>query len=413
MKFALLFALVAATAVISHSAPIILDAAVTNVGTAQLDDAQFPDADESNLGGLIDQVSAQSADNVQDVQIETSDAKKEDIGTKHEEIHKTNGIIDLIDAMLSKVVEASAKYSVKKGEAEANLKKEKAAYVSSQSAVAIATDEYLSSSAQAEKEKAMIYKIRSMVINLNGGNGGKGLNIYPSCRDAKAADSGAKSGVYDLLVNDKPLKAYCDMTTAGGGWTLAMRTQASGDSFNYESRHWSTDSVLNEINLANGGFDSSEAKFTAFNVIPSSEILIKTSSGKNTQLGMSRVSTLLDLFKGPTTRLDVISGEASPQKLMSGGSSTVCGAAWRTNSKGSYNFKIRIGGFFSHSWGCNYGNDSTDSPTGAEEAGLGLWDEQWAPLRPSGRSAGVRQAHNYNTAPGGGQDSVASTVWVR
>jgi hypothetical protein len=65
--------------------------------------------------------------------------------------------------MLSKVVEASAKYSVKKGEAEANLKKEKAAYVSSQSAVAIATDEYLSSSAQAEKEKAMIYKIRSMV----------------------------------------------------------------------------------------------------------------------------------------------------------------------------------------------------------------------------------------------------------
>jgi hypothetical protein len=99
MKFALLFALVAATAVISHSAPIILDAAVTNVGTAQLDDAQFPDADESNLGGLIDQVSAQSADNVQDVQIETSDAKKEDIGTKHEEIHKTNGIIDLIDAV--------------------------------------------------------------------------------------------------------------------------------------------------------------------------------------------------------------------------------------------------------------------------------------------------------------------------
>lgn len=177
------------------------------------------------------------------------------------------------------------------------------------------------------------------------------------------------------------------MTTAGGGWTLAMRTQAGGDSFNYESRHWSTDSVLNEINLANGGFDSSEAKFTAFNVIPSSEILIKTSSGKNTQLGMSRVSTLLDLFKGPTTRLDVISGEASPQKLMSGGSSTVCGAAWRTNSKGSYNFMIRIGGFFSHSWGCNYGNDSTGSPTGAEEAGLGLWDEQWAPLRPSVRSS--------------------------
>jgi hypothetical protein len=177
------------------------------------------------------------------------------------------------------------------------------------------------------------------------------------------------------------------MTTAGGGWTLAMRTAEGGDAFNYESRHWNTDSVLNEMNVAGGGFDPSEAKFATFNVIPSSEILIKSSGGKFTQLGMSRVATLLDLFKGPTTRLDVISGEAAPQKLLSGGSSTVCGAAWRTNSKGNYNFMIRIGGFFTHQWSCTYGNDATGSPTAAEQAGLGLWDQTWAPLRETVRSS--------------------------
>ena len=176
------------------------------------------------------------------------------------------------------------------------------------------------------------------------------------------------------------------MTTAGGGWTLAMRTMKEGDSFNYMSPHWTTDTVMNEINLADGGFDASEAKFTAFNVVSHSEILIKHSSGRFSQLGMSRVASMLDLFNGPVTRLDVISGERSPQILMSGGSSTVCGAAWRTNSGGSGGLhKVRLGGFFSSTWSCDYGNDSAGNPTSAEQAGLGLWDNHWAPMRTTVR----------------------------
>jgi hypothetical protein len=176
------------------------------------------------------------------------------------------------------------------------------------------------------------------------------------------------------------------MTTAGGGWTLAMRTMKEGDSFNYMSPHWTTDTVMNDINLADGGFDASEAKFTAFNVVSHSEILIKHSSGRFSQLGQSRVASLLDLFNGPVTRLDVIAGERSPQILMSGGSSTVCGAAWRTNSGGSGGLhKVRLGGFFSSTWSCDYGNDSAGNPTSAEQAGLGLWDNHWAPMRTTVR----------------------------
>jgi hypothetical protein len=93
MKLALLFALVAAAAVLSHSAPTMLDAAVNNADAAQVDDVQVPDADESILTDLISEVEAEPT---KDVQINVP--KKEDIGTRHEEIHK-NGIIDLIDAV--------------------------------------------------------------------------------------------------------------------------------------------------------------------------------------------------------------------------------------------------------------------------------------------------------------------------
>lgn len=336
--------------------------------------------------------------------------RTEDIGNRHEEIHKSDGIIDLIDKMLSKVVATVATFSVKKDDAQINLDKEQKTFNAAKDNAKVATDEYIASSSQAEKEKQMIYQIRAMVIRLNQG---KATLEFENCRDAKAAGE-TKSGVYELNVKGQKFKAYCDMTTAGGGWTLAMRTQKSGDSFNYMSPHWTTNTVMNDMNLADGGFDNSEAKFTAFNVVSHSEILIKHSSGRFSQLGQSRVTTLLDLFKGPVTRLDVISGEQAPQRLMSGGASKVCGAAWRTNSGGASGLhKVRLGGYFSHTWSCDYGNDSGGNPTSAEQAGLGLWDNHWAPMRTTGRDAGVRQAHGHNSAPGGGQNTESVTMWVR
>ena len=91
MKLALLFALVAAAAVLSHSAPVLLDADATNSDTEQVD---------SMLTDLMAEVASKSTE---DVEVGNSNvlsppaARTEDIGNRHEEIHKSNGIIDLID----------------------------------------------------------------------------------------------------------------------------------------------------------------------------------------------------------------------------------------------------------------------------------------------------------------------------
>jgi len=333
-----------------------------------------------------------------------------DVGDRHEEIHGNNGILDLIDKMLAKVVSTTSTAAARKTEAEQAAAKEKTEYEAKKTAETVATDEYIAQNNQAEKEKKMIGEIRAMVIRLNKGK------FHPqSCKDLKASDPSAQSGVYTLTHKDTDFKAYCDMSTAGGGWTLVMRTHKE-DNFNYEASFWTTPKTLNPAELNNGNHGAPEFKGDGFNSILASEILIKSATtGRHSQLGMSKVSNLRDLFAGPTTRLNVVSGDAKPQQLMSGGSNGACGVAWRTNSGGGTHgkHKVRIGGYFTAAWGCNYGADSNGDPTAAEQAGVGLWDMHWSPFRLTGRSAGVRQAHNYNNCQGGGQVTTPTTIWVR
>jgi len=60
---------------------------------------------------------------------------------------------------------------------------------------------------------------------------------YASCAKILAANSSAKSGVYTIKPGSKAFKAYCDMTTSPGGWTL-LGTQVAGMSYGNCTSYW-------------------------------------------------------------------------------------------------------------------------------------------------------------------------------
>ncbi len=57
-------------------------------------------------------------------------------------------------------------------------------------------------------------------------------------------------GVYWLNpTGSSAFQAYCDQTTDGGGWTLALKTAASGSAFTFYNPLWDTAGVLNETDM--------------------------------------------------------------------------------------------------------------------------------------------------------------------
>lgn len=65
-------------------------------------------------------------------------------------------------------------------------------------------------------------------------------NEFKSCYDIKLAWAWKKSGLYSIVPDGKnPIKVYCDMQTAWGWWTLAMRV--------YSDRDYLTSSPLWEL----------------------------------------------------------------------------------------------------------------------------------------------------------------------
>lgn len=64
--------------------------------------------------------------------------------------------------------------------------------------------------------------------------------------------------------------AWCDQTTAGGGWTLALRAQGSASTFTFWSPYWEGTGTLNAANPAPDV--DLDAKYPAFNEVVGDEI---------------------------------------------------------------------------------------------------------------------------------------------
>jgi hypothetical protein len=151
--------------------------------------------------------------------------------------------------------------------------------------------------------------------------------VSASCKAIKLAQPNAADGLYDIDADGGgPLpmfKVYCDMTTDGGGWALAMRFAPSQGTFDFYSPHWTMVSLVNEA--LTSPTDTLDGKFQAYNVLEGGEIRgclqHPVTKGYGCKFySLPGTTTLLDLFTNTPVGSDIaMKGlyftENQPEKL--------------------------------------------------------------------------------------------------
>lgn len=101
-----------------------------------------------------------------------------------------------------------------------------------------------------------------------------GPPVVASCKEALKLPN-HPSGVYAIDAGDaSPVPvflAYCDMTTANGGWTLVLKVDGSKPTFKHDDNIWENGNFINE---AFPDLDKTEAKLQSFVKTPFEQILI-------------------------------------------------------------------------------------------------------------------------------------------
>jgi hypothetical protein len=80
---------------------------------------------------------------------------------------------------------------------------------------------------------------------------------------------GSTSGVHQIDYGLWSGNVYCDMVTQGGGWTMLMKAK-QGNTFHFDSDHWT---VATTLNVESTNRDNGDAKFAPFNSMPVSAFL--------------------------------------------------------------------------------------------------------------------------------------------
>jgi hypothetical protein len=140
---------------------------------------------------------------------------------------------------------------------------------------------------------------------------------YAHCNELHQQRPNLASGVYEIDPDGAsagaPFRAYCDMTSSGGGWTLVMKLDGALDTFRYTSPLWTNDDTLNS---GSPELDRTEAKLASFSTLAFTQLRVGMAEASHAQSTLQFAETdltgtsLMSLFqKSTSTPLDLVRSE--------------------------------------------------------------------------------------------------------
>jgi len=206
----------------------------------------------------------------------------------------------------------------------------------------------------------------------------RSVKLARTCASIKQVTGTNTDGVYsvDLTIGGvvTPTNVYCIMNSAldGGGWMLAMKSDANSGTFGYDANYWTTSNTLNASNPSVGAGD---AKYAVFNHAPANDVLaVFPDAGRNggSIAGHSYGWTWeeVDIPGGPRTLLSLFS---SASNLSMGEPTTYSGfstSVWSAQSGARwYGFNYRLNDSWRVRWGFAWNNEND---WGSNDAGGGI-----------------------------------------
>jgi hypothetical protein len=228
-----------------------------------------------------------------------------------------------------------------------------------------------------------LYDVRVTYNDADGVNGIAQQTIHSirsgvplSCVDIINKGGSTGDGVYSIdpdgAGGSAPYQVYCDMTTDGGGWTLAMKMDGSQSTFEYAATYWTT---TNTLNPGSPDFNTTQAKLQSYNNLAFTQIrlgmrLYSNATDDIDWITVNQASTSLHALISPGTFTATTVGRTAWLNLLEGVNTQPYCNKEGFNSVQAFS-KMRIGLAMNQENNCDscdrilgFGNEITGHPWG-------------------------------------------------